>query len=103
MNRNFDGILLFHRTNPAGDLTIASLIASPFNEFAQENLGMFKGLNYLIVGGEAVSDRHFQLVLNSSAGTPRYLVTAYGPTENTTFTTTCLVHENQPSAQNKPN
>lgn len=62
------------------------LTASLFNRVADERPQTFSPLRQLITGGEALSPAHLARVM---AVCPRLrLVNGYGPTENTTFTTT---------------
>lgn len=51
----------------------------------QLNLGLFSGLKTLITGGERASARHFCLIAKRYPGLN--LLHAYGPTENSTFST----------------
>ncbi|HEU4883256.1 MAG TPA: amino acid adenylation domain-containing protein, partial [Longimicrobium sp.] len=56
-----------------------------FNAVARERPGAFRGLRSLRIGGEAADATAVRRVLQ--AGGPRALINAYGPTENTTFST----------------
>ena len=51
---------------------------------AREIPSAFKGLQYLLFGGEAVDVKSVQVVVESK---PQHLLHVYGNTENTTFTT----------------
>ncbi|WP_146210353.1 non-ribosomal peptide synthetase, partial [Vitiosangium sp. GDMCC 1.1324] len=57
-----------------------------FNQVAAECPDAFRTLTYVVFGGEAADPRWVREVLDK--GAPRHLVNGYGPTENTTFSTT---------------
>ncbi|MGL4697488.1 amino acid adenylation domain-containing protein [Enterococcus larvae] len=64
-------------------VTIIWLTSSLFNQLSWECPAMFKGLRYLLVGGEELSVPHIERVRKSC---PKLkLINGYGPTENTTF------------------
>jgi amino acid adenylation domain-containing protein len=67
-------------------LDLVWLTAGWFNELARQVPDVFAGTGTLICGGEAVDAGAVRAVL--AAGAPRRLLDGYGPTENTTFTTT---------------
>ncbi|WP_274518111.1 AMP-binding protein, partial [Legionella oakridgensis] len=71
-------------------VTVASLIASVFNQHIC-HANIFKGLRCLIVGGEKVTSTCIYEVLDCEDGAPDNLLQAYGPTENTVFTTHYLI------------
>lgn len=62
------------------------LTATLFNRVADEEPEAFRSLRQLISGGEALSPTHVARVM--TACPELRLVNGYGPTENTTFTTT---------------
>ncbi|MCM5553309.1 non-ribosomal peptide synthetase [Pleomorphomonas sp. NRK KF1] len=62
------------------------LTATLFNRVADEQPAAFRSLRQLISGGEALSPTHVARVM--TACPDLRLVNGYGPTENTTFTTT---------------
>jgi amino acid adenylation domain-containing protein len=66
-------------------ITKAFLTVSLFNLVAAEAPDAFSGFDDLLVGGEAVHPHWVRRVLEH--GPPRRLLNAYGPTENTTFST----------------
>ncbi|MGD2085546.1 MAG: amino acid adenylation domain-containing protein [Candidatus Aminicenantes bacterium] len=65
------------------------LTAPLFNQLADQNREMFSGLDWLLVGGDVLSPRHINMV--KSRNRKLNLVNGYGPTENTTFSTTYLI------------
>jgi amino acid adenylation domain-containing protein len=67
------------------------LTSSLFNQIAAIDPGAFSSLRDLLVGGEALSPHRIRQVLQSAP--PRRLLNGYGPTENTTFTTTHLIRD----------
>lgn len=68
------------------EITILWLTAALFNQLVEEDIEMFGKLRYLLVGGDVLSCKHINSVLE------RYpninIINGYGPTENTTFSTT---------------
>lgn len=67
-------------------ITLMWLTAPLFNQLSEENPGMFAGVRQLIIGGDVLSPRHINRVRHSTPGLT--LINGYGPTENTTFSTT---------------
>lgn len=65
-------------------------LSSPlFNQLSQQDSTMFAGMKTLLVGGDVVSAPHAKRVARAA---PDLVVgNAYGPTENTTFSTFCPV------------
>ena len=74
-------------------ITILWLTSALFNQYAEKQPSMFKKLTYLLVGGDVLNKERVMSVLNCADGSPRYLLNGYGPTENTTFTTTHHISE----------
>lgn len=76
-------------------LSVMWLTSSLFNQQVSAVPDMFRPLRALIIGGEALSVPHIRELLNSGQG-PEKLINGYGPTENTTFSTTYDItnHEN---------
>jgi amino acid adenylation domain-containing protein len=72
-------------------LSTAFLTSSLFSRFAGECPDCFAGFRDLLVGGEQVSLDAVRRVL--AAGPPERLCNGYGPTENTTFSTSCELTE----------
>ncbi|QED47026.1 non-ribosomal peptide synthetase [Cytobacillus dafuensis] len=71
------------------NITIMWLTSSLFNQYAEHNDDMFAPLRYLIVGGEALSPKHISLARKNKK---LNVINAYGPTENTTFSTYYPIH-----------
>ncbi|WP_337589632.1 amino acid adenylation domain-containing protein [Paenibacillus sp. A3] len=67
-------------------ITTMWLTSPLFNQLSQQDCTLFGGLQTLLVGGDVLSVPHVNLVLRDNPGLA--LVNAYGPTENTTFSTT---------------
>jgi amino acid adenylation domain-containing protein len=82
----------------ATGVSVLWMTTSLFNQTASLRPDLFRGLNYLLFGGEAADAQSVDRVL--AAGKPRHLINIYGPTENTSFTTAFEV--GQPSAQGYP-
>jgi len=70
----------------SGQYSIILLTTALFNLYASHDPTLFRHLNYLLVGGEAVDPHKMRTVLK--AGGPHHLLNAYGPTENSTIVTT---------------
>ncbi|HLP62553.1 MAG TPA: condensation domain-containing protein, partial [Candidatus Deferrimicrobium sp.] len=67
------------------------LSSSLFNQLTQENIELFSSLKYLLVGGDVLSPAHVNRVKRRFPGLS--IINGYGPTENTTFSTTYLIAE----------
>jgi amino acid adenylation domain-containing protein len=67
-------------------------LTSPlFNQLLQTDIEIFRGLKNLLVGGDVLSPFHINRL---RARFPRLnVINGYGPTENTTFSTTHLIHK----------
>ena len=74
-------------------ITILWLTSALFNQYAEKNPGLFKQLTYLLVGGDVLNKERIMSVLDCTDGSPHYILNGYGPTENTTFTTTHLISQ----------
>lgn len=70
-------------------VTTMWLTSSLYNQMVQINPEMFDRLKYLMIGGEKLSEKHVKLFKNRK--TLVKMLNGYGPTENTTFTTTYLI------------
>ncbi|MDO3675426.1 amino acid adenylation domain-containing protein [Paenibacillus ehimensis] len=68
------------------EITTLWLTSPLFNQLSQQDSTLFGGLQTLLVGGDVLSVPHVNLVLRDNPGLA--VVNAYGPTENTTFSTT---------------
>lgn len=64
-------------------ITILWLTAPLFNQLSEENPHMFRGVKYLLTGGDVLSPKHINMV--KSANPNLTIINGYGPTENTTF------------------
>jgi tyrocidine synthetase-3 len=65
-------------------------LTSPlFNQLANQDVEIFAGLVNLLVGGDVLSPAHINRVRSRFPGL--HIINGYGPTENTTFSTTFLV------------
>ena len=65
-------------------------LSSPlFNRLMQQNIELFAPLNYLLVGGDVLSPANIDRVRQTFPGLK--IINGYGPTENTTFSTTYLI------------
>ncbi|SFB46080.1 non-ribosomal peptide synthetase, partial [Clostridium frigidicarnis] len=73
------------------NITILWLTSELFNQIAEENINVFKNLRYLLTGGDILSSKYISLVRRQF--TNLKIVNGYGPTENTTFSTTYLIEK----------
>ncbi|HLP47541.1 MAG TPA: amino acid adenylation domain-containing protein, partial [Candidatus Kapabacteria bacterium] len=67
------------------------LTSSLFNQLMEQNNTIFSGLKNLLVGGDVLSPRAINMA--RSKNTELKIINGYGPTENTTFSTTYPVDE----------
>ncbi|WP_248930395.1 non-ribosomal peptide synthetase [Paenibacillus hamazuiensis] len=67
------------------------LTAALFNKLCDQDPSLFAPLRNLLVGGDVLSSRHIRRALEANPGLR--IVNGYGPTENTTFSTTHVVTE----------
>ncbi|MCP5048863.1 MAG: amino acid adenylation domain-containing protein, partial [bacterium] len=65
------------------------LTAPLFNQLEEQDSEMFGTLQWLLVGGAALSPRHINRVRQANPNLK--VINGYGPTENTTFSTTYLI------------
>jgi amino acid adenylation domain-containing protein len=72
-------------------ISVLFLTTALFNQLASTVPQAFRGLRYLLFGGEAVDIKWVKAVLNSSP--PQRLLHVYGPTEATTFSSWYWVQE----------
>jgi acyl-coenzyme A synthetase/AMP-(fatty) acid ligase len=68
-------------------VSVLWLTKTLFDNLFYLNENLFKELNYLIVGGEALDKTIVNKLINSSTK-PKHFLNGYGPTESTTFTCT---------------
>jgi amino acid adenylation domain-containing protein len=70
-------------------ITTMWMTAPLFNQVVKVDIEAFNGIRHLVVGGDVLSPYHVALVKKRF---PRMnLINGYGPTENTTFSTTFLI------------
>ncbi|MCM3342854.1 amino acid adenylation domain-containing protein [Paenibacillus sp. MER TA 81-3] len=72
-------------------ITVMFLTTSLFHHLADEDAGMFAGVEHLIMGGEVLSPKPAYTVRDACPGLTIW--NGYGPTENTTFSTSFPVKE----------
>ncbi len=72
---------------------ISILLLTPvlFNKLVEQMPYIFRRLTYLLIGGDKISLVHVMSLLKTPENMPQYLLNAYGPTENTTITTTYVI------------
>jgi len=83
--------LLFARELAEQAATALWMTVGLFNEYVDRMGTAFRGLKYLIVGGDALEPRTVDRLLRSSYG-PRQMLNGYGPTETTTFAAMFAIH-----------
>lgn len=83
-------------------ITILWLTSALFNQYASQNTSMFKYLSYLLVGGDVLNKERILSVLTCEQGSPASILNGYGPTENTTFTTTYHITEKDKKHESIP-
>ncbi|MCU0286996.1 MAG: condensation domain-containing protein, partial [Acidobacteria bacterium] len=72
-------------------ITIMWMTSSFFNRVLTDDVEVFRRLVYLLVGGESLSPSHINLLRSTFPGV--HVINGYGPTENTTFSTTFLIEK----------
>jgi amino acid adenylation domain-containing protein len=73
------------------DITILWLTSALFTQIAESRSDIFGKLKYLLSGGDVLSAPHINKVRKDNPGLK--VINCYGPTENTTFSTTYLIEE----------
>jgi amino acid adenylation domain-containing protein len=71
------------------NITVLWLTSGLFTQLAEIRTDIFRDLKYLLVGGDVVSAPHINRVRRDNPQLK--VINCYGPTENTTFSTTFLV------------
>ncbi|WP_018882875.1 non-ribosomal peptide synthetase, partial [Paenibacillus massiliensis] len=77
-------------------VTTMWLTAPLFNQLSQQDVELFAGLKELLIGGDVLSVPHVNRVLKAHPSLK--LINGYGPTENTTFSTTHAILGEQTEA-----
>jgi amino acid adenylation domain-containing protein len=72
-------------------ITTLWLTSPLFNQLMLQNNNIFPGLKYLLVGGDVLSPQNINMVRDKNKSLA--VINGYGPTENTTFSTTYLVEK----------
>jgi amino acid adenylation domain-containing protein len=72
-------------------VTVMWFTAGWLNQVVDEHIGLFKGLNTVLVGGDRLSASHIRAL--RSCYPSLKIINGYGPTENTTFSLTHLIDE----------
>ncbi|NOQ28404.1 MAG: amino acid adenylation domain-containing protein [Bacteroidales bacterium] len=67
------------------------LTSSLFNQLVESDETIFDSLAYLLVGGDVLSVKHISKIRNRN--TELVIINGYGPTENTTFSTTFKIEK----------
>jgi len=72
-------------------ITVLWLTSALFTQIAEQRTDIFSNLKYLLVGGDVLSAPHINKVRNENPNLK--VINGYGPTENTTFSTTYLIEK----------
>ena len=73
------------------NISMAWMTSALFNQLIKADIEIFAGLKNLLVGGDVLSPRHISQLMHNYP--QLQVINGYGPTENTTFSTTCLVQQ----------
>jgi surfactin family lipopeptide synthetase A len=73
------------------EITILWLTSALFTHIAEARVDIFGKLKYLLVGGDVLSAPHINKVRKANPSLK--VINGYGPTENTTFSTTYLIEK----------
>jgi amino acid adenylation domain-containing protein len=84
----------------AGGVTVIFLTTGLFNFIARDAIEALAGVQTILTGGEAMSPQWARAVLERHPGVR--LLNAYGPTENTTFTSLFEIESVPPQATDVP-
>jgi tyrocidine synthetase-3 len=71
------------------DITVLWLTSALFTQIAESRTDIFRKLKYLLSGGDVLSAQHINKVRRDNPSLK--VINGYGPTENTTFSTTYLI------------
>ena len=71
------------------DISVLWLTSALFTQIAEVRTDIFRKLSYLLTGGDVLSAPHINKVRKANPGLK--ILNCYGPTENTTFSTTYLI------------
>jgi acyl-coenzyme A synthetase/AMP-(fatty) acid ligase len=78
---------MFNEFIKLNSVSILWLTKTLFESLYYSDKNIFKNINYLIIGGEALNKATVNRLIKS-ATKPKYFLNGYGPTESTTFTCT---------------
>ena len=84
-------VTLFKETLKQNKINTMLITPALFNQFIDEDEGVFDSLNQLLIGGDALSEKHVNILLNHNDKIKVYNV--YGPTETTVIATYYKIHE----------
>ncbi|MBA9011749.1 non-ribosomal peptide synthetase [Clostridium saccharobutylicum] len=73
-------------------ITIMLMPTPLFNEYSESNVAIFKGLKYLVVGGDVISSKQVSKITQIYKNLK--ILNAYGPTENAVISTVYEVKDN---------
>ncbi|MFT8349159.1 amino acid adenylation domain-containing protein [Clostridium saccharoperbutylacetonicum] len=73
-------------------ITIMLMPTPLFNQYSESNVGIFKGLKYLVVGGDVISSKQVSKI--TQIYKKLKILNAYGPTENAVISTVYEVKDN---------
>lgn len=72
-------------------ITVLWLTSALLTQIAEARTDIFRNLNYLLAGGDVLSAPHINKIRRDIPGIK--IINGYGPTENTTFSTTYLIEK----------
>ncbi|MCP5052176.1 MAG: amino acid adenylation domain-containing protein, partial [bacterium] len=73
-----------------GEVTTMWMTSALFNQVLDADIKLFEGLKHLLVGGDVLSPLHINRLRKRFPGLT--VINGYGPTENTTFSTTFTIN-----------
>ncbi len=95
-------ITLFKKSLVEGTVNVLVLPTALFYNLLISDINIFASINYVIFIGEKLQSTKILVDLYSHSSFPQYLVNAYGPTEATVFSTSCLIQPEMKSLDNLP-
>ena len=83
-------------------INVLWLTSSLFDQYVENDISIFSNIEYLLVGGDVINTKTVAKVLRDPNNKIKLFINGYGPTENTTFTTTFTINRDYKIGSNLP-